>query len=164
MFNGGGLYIDRVGDFAKKKPLGTVTATKNRGEILPCTLLISGLPPKFGDRKRLRSLFPKCKAVDVPKFHEGGRSVTHGTVKFATMGEAREAFEAAKDLTVDGKKVTVVYAQKKVKKKTNEVEMNEKEDDDESDGEEGADDDESDGEEGEDVEIKDEEVSQKTVY
>jgi hypothetical protein len=123
-FKGGGIYVDRVGEFsrhAKKKEYYENIAKMQMGDILPNQLLITGLPAKFGGRKRLRELFPGCKAVEVPKYHPGSNDVTHGTVKFATIGEARTAFDNAKDMKVDGKKVTVVYATKRSHSGTDQV-------------------------------------------
>jgi len=126
VFNGGGLYVDRVGDFARKKR-DENSVNASRGSIMPKKLLVTGLPVQFGGPKRLRQLFPTCKTVELPKWKKGGRDVAHGIVVFSTAGHAKEAFDKARDLTVDGKKVTVVYAQKKAQKEKAQKEKAKKE-------------------------------------
>ncbi len=111
-FCGGRLYVDFVGEKAKvkvKQPFKP--GAKRRMPINPNRLLVTGLPPSVaGKPGKLKRLFRGCKEAVIPTRSLERSQGSYGFVQFHGPGEAKAAFDAARDMDVDGAKVTVVFA------------------------------------------------------
>ena len=111
-FGKGTLYVDYVGQKAKVKVKQPFKAgSKRRVPINPCRLLVTGLPKSVaGNVGKLKSLFRGCSDAVIPRRSLERSGGTYGFVHFRGPAEAKQAFDAAQRMEVDGARVTVVYA------------------------------------------------------
>jgi len=95
-----------------------VESSTAKGGLDPIRLFVCGLPEGI-DERNLKEKFPKAAHVDIPsKSKKKGSSF--GFVQFSNPGDAKAAFDAAQDLTINDFKITVLFAkQKKEKRKAN---------------------------------------------
>jgi len=102
-FKGSELYVDFVGKKSK-------SAKKEvKGERLnPTRLFICGLAPGV-TKGALKEMFPKCCGADIPS-NSAKKGTPFGFVQFSNPGDAKSAFDAAKDLDIAGHKISVFYA------------------------------------------------------
>lgn len=110
-YKGKELYVDFVGEKSKNKKSGS-----SESQILnPTRLFVVGLAPGV-TKDNLKEMFPKAATADIPqKSRKQGTSF--GFVQFSTAGDAKAAFDAAQDLSVNGHKITVLYSKTTEKKK-----------------------------------------------
>ena len=54
-------------------------------------------------------MFPKCSGAELP-LRSIRKKCPFGFVQFSNPGDAKAAFDAAKDLVVAGRHITVLYA------------------------------------------------------
>jgi len=95
-----------------------VESSTAKGGLDPIRLFVCGLPEGI-DERNLKEKFPKAAHVDIPsKSKKKGSS--YGFVQFSNPGDAKAAFDAAQDLTINDFKITVLFAkQKKKERKAN---------------------------------------------
>jgi len=113
-YKGKEVYVDFVGEnsTAKKK------SAKAKGGLNPTRLFVCGLA-KGIDKRNLKEMFPKAAHADIPqKSKKKGSS--YGFVQFSTPADAKAAFDAAQDLTINNHKITVLFAKGEKEKKNRE--------------------------------------------
>jgi len=110
-YQGKELYVDFVGEKSKNKNSG-----KEESQILnPMRLYVVGLAPGVTS-VNLKDMFPKAVHADIPQKSKK-KGTSFGFIKFSNVGDAKAAFDAAQDLSVNGHKITVLYAKTTEKKK-----------------------------------------------
>jgi len=110
-YQGKELYVDFVGVKSKNNK----SDSDELEEVNPMRLFVVGLAPGV-TQDNLKDMFPKAANAKIPqKSRKQGTSF--GFVQFDNAGEAKAAFDAAQDLSVNGHKITVLYAKTSEKKK-----------------------------------------------
>merc|ERR1712013_689647 len=113
-FKGNELYVDFVGENSTSKKKNA----KVKGGLNPTRLFVCGLA-KGIDKRNLKEMFPKAAHADIPqKSKKKGSS--YGFVQFSTPADAKAAFDAAQDLTINNHKITVLFAKGDKAKKNKE--------------------------------------------
>jgi len=108
-FKGKELVVDFVGENSKNKKQKAQAAGDQTGSRLnPTRLFICGLAPGV-NKSNLKEMFPKASHADIPA-RSRKKGTSYGFVQFASPGDAKAAFDAAKDLTIAGHKITVLFA------------------------------------------------------
>jgi len=88
-----------------------VESSTAKGGLDPIRLFVCGLPEGI-DERNLKEKFPKAAHVDIPsKSKKKGSS--YGFVQFSNPGDAKAAFDAAQDLTINDFKITVLFAKQR---------------------------------------------------
>merc|ERR1711936_763845 len=108
-----------MGDFVGESSTNKKKSAKAKGGLNPTRLFVCGLA-KGIDKRNLKEMFPKAAHADIPqKSKKKGSS--YGFVQFSTPADAKAAFDAAQDLTINNHKITVLFAkgEKEKKKKKN---------------------------------------------
>jgi len=103
-FKGNEVYVDFVTSGKAKK-----------GGLDPTRLYVCGLAEGFEERN-LKEMFPKAMHADIP-FKSKKRGSSYGFVLFSNPTDAKAAFDAAQDLTIDNLKITVLFAKAKKENK-----------------------------------------------
>lgn len=105
-YKGKEVYVDFVGENSKNKKAGAGPKT----QLNPTRLFVVGLAPGV-TKTNLKEMFPKASHADIPQ-KSRNKGTSFGFVQFATPGDAKAAFDAAKDLAINGHKITVLFAKK----------------------------------------------------
>jgi len=101
-YQGKELYVDFVGVKSKIKN----SDSDESQEVNPMRLFVVGLAPGV-TTDNLKDMFPKAANAKIPqKSRKQGTSF--GFVQFENAGDAKAAFDAAQDLSVNGHKITVL--------------------------------------------------------
>merc|ERR1719233_2093498 len=113
-YKGKEVYVDFVGEnsTAKKK------SAKVKGGLNPSRLFVCGLA-KGIDKRNLKEMFPKAAHADIPQ-RSKKKGSSYGFVQFSTPADAKAAFDAAQDLTINNHKITVLFAKGTKEKKNKE--------------------------------------------
>jgi len=99
-FKGQEVFVDFVGENSKNiKP-----DCSDSKEINPKRLFICGLAPGI-TKSNLKEMFPKAAHADMPN-----KSKNFGFVQFSNADDAKDAFDAAQDLSIANHKITVLFA------------------------------------------------------
>jgi len=102
-----------------------VKSAKSKVGLDPIRLFVSGLA-KGTDEGNLKEMFPKAAHAEIPhKSKKKGSS--YGFVQFSNPADAKEALDAAQDLTINNFKITVRFAYKGKKEKKNKENKGKKE-------------------------------------
>merc|ERR1712055_859481 len=113
-YKGKEVYVDFVGESSTNKK----KSAKAKGGLNPTRLFVCGLA-KGIDKRNLKEMFPKAAHGDIPqKSKKKGSS--YGFVQFSTPADAKAAFDAAQDLTINNHKITVLFAKGTKEKKNKE--------------------------------------------
>merc|ERR1712226_793499 len=104
MGKGKEVYVDFVGENSTNKK----KSAKAKGGLNPTRLFICGLAPGV-TKTNLKEMFPKASHADIPQ-RSKKKGTSYGFVQFASPGDAKAAFDAAKDLSIAGHKITVLFA------------------------------------------------------
>merc|ERR1711970_1251337 len=113
-YKGKEVYVDFVGENSTNKK----KSAKAKGGLNPTRLFVCGLA-KGIDKRNLKEMFPKAAHADIPqKSKKKGSS--YGFVQFSTPADAKAAFDAAQDLTINNHKITVLFAKGEKEKKKRE--------------------------------------------
>jgi len=99
-FKGQDVFVDFVGVNSKNIKQNS-TDTK---DLNPKRLFVCGLAPGM-TKSHLKEMFPKAAHADVPK-----KSKNFGFVQFSNAIDAKDAFDAAQDLSIARHKITVFFA------------------------------------------------------
>jgi len=108
-YKGKELFVDFVGEKSKKKKTGGVQ------ELNPTRLFVVGLAPGVS-KNNLKEMFPKAGHAEIPQKSKK-KGTSFGFVQFSNAADAKAAFDAAQDLSVNGHKITVLYAKTTENKK-----------------------------------------------
>merc|ERR1719233_2356434 len=113
-YKGKEVYVDFVGEnsTAKKK------SAKAKGGLNPSRLFVCGLA-KGIDKRNLKEVYPKAAHADIPQ-RSKKKGSSYGFVQFSTPADAKAAFDAAQDLTINNHKITVLFAKGTKEKKNKE--------------------------------------------
>jgi len=131
-YKGKQVFVDFVGAKSKQKKSGSDK------ELNPTRLFVVGLAPGV-TRSNLKEMFPKAGTAEIPQ-KSRRKGTSFGFVQFSSAADAKAAFDAAQDLSVNGHKITVLYAKntenkKDVQKKKAEKRKAKKDDNEEKTGE-----------------------------
>jgi len=107
-FKGEDVFVDAVGENSKhvKKD------SSDNKEINPMRLFVVGLPPGM-TKSGLKEMFPKAAHADVPSTKS---QKNFGFVQFSNAKDAKDAFDAGQNLSIDSHKITVLFAKKSASK------------------------------------------------
>merc|ERR1712059_95731 len=105
-YKGKEVYVDFGGENSKNKKAGAGPKT----QLNPTRLFVVGLAPGVS-KTNLKEMFPKASHADIPQ-KSRNKGTSFGFVQFSTPGDAKAAFDAAKDLAINGHKITVLFAKK----------------------------------------------------
>ena len=99
------VYVDFVGENsnAKKK-----AKCKEQAQLNPTRLFIGNLGHGV-DKKKLQEKFPKADSACIPQKSKK-KGTTYGFVQFSSPAEAKAAFDASQNITIDQHKITVLFA------------------------------------------------------
>jgi len=106
-FKGKELYADFVGENSKAKK----RSGKQKGSLNPTRLFVSGLVHGVNETN-LMEMFPKATRADIPQ-RSRKKGTTFGFVQFSTPADAKAAFDAAQNLSINNHKITVLFAKAK---------------------------------------------------
>jgi len=104
-YKGKELYVDFVGEKSKNKK-----KSGNNKELNPTRLFVCGLAPGVS-KSNLQEMFPKACQACIPS-NSKKKGTSFGFVQFSTPADAKAAFDAAQDLTINNHKITVLFAKK----------------------------------------------------
>merc|ERR1712088_1258617 len=116
-YKGKELIVDFVGEASKNKSQKGKSEDKAPSRLNPTRLFICGLAPGV-TKTNLKEMFPKASQADIPS-RSKKKGTSYGFVQFSSPGDAKAAFDAAKNLTIADHKITVLFA--KVTKQKEEV-------------------------------------------
>jgi len=109
LYKGKELIVDFVGEKSKnKKQKSQAQTNQATSRLNPTRLFICGLAPGV-TQTHLKEMFPKASHADIPS-RSRKKGTSYGFVQFATPGDAKAAFDAAKNLSIADHKITVLYA------------------------------------------------------
>merc|ERR1711935_670190 len=98
-----------MGDFVGEK--GKKGGSKEKeAQINPTRLFVSGLTPGV-TKDNLKDMFPKSSGAEIPKGRKD-KGTTYGFVQFSNPEDAKSTFDNAKDLSISGHPIIVLYAKK----------------------------------------------------
>merc|ERR1719422_2720833 len=115
-FKGKEVYVDFVGENSKAKK----KSGKQKGGLNPTRLFVCGLA-KGVNKTNLKEMFPKAAHADIPQ-RSKKKGTTFGFVQFSTPADAKAAFDAAQDLSINNHKITVLFAKESETRKKKEAE------------------------------------------
>jgi len=102
-FKGKELYVDFVGENSKGKK-----AAKPKANLNPTRLFVVGLN-KGITKTHLKEMFPKAANASIPP-RSKQKGTSFGFVQFSNPADAKAAFDAAQDLTINNHKISVFFA------------------------------------------------------
>ena len=108
-FKGKEVYVDFVGENSKAKK----KSGKQKGGLNPTRLFVCGLAQGV-NKTNLKEMFPKAAHADIPQ-RSKKKGTTFGFVQFSTPADAKAAFDAAQDLSINNHKITVLFAKESEK-------------------------------------------------
>merc|ERR1712088_1278038 len=114
-YKGKELIVDFVGEASKNKSQKGKVEDKVPSRLNPTRLFICGLAPGV-TKTNLKEMFPKASQADIPS-RSKKKGTSYGFVQFSSPGDAKAAFDAAKNLTIADHKITVLFAKVTEQKK-----------------------------------------------
>jgi len=103
-FKGKELFVDFVREKDKKE------GSKEKAQINPTRLYVSGLTSGVTE-ENLKDMFSKSSGAEIPRASKD-KGTTYGFIQFSNPEDAKSAFDDAKDLSISGHPITVLFATK----------------------------------------------------
>jgi len=100
---------DRISQNSKPDMKAKKKIAKPSCQLNPTRLFVCGLAQGV-IKSNLQELFPKAGSASIPRKSKRTGGTSYGFVQFSTPADAKAAFNAAQDLTIDNHKIKVLFA------------------------------------------------------